>query len=302
MKAMGIYPGLPGEFVQLGVECAGVVSAIGEGVEGFQVGDPVVAIAPYPASCFSKWVTIPAMLVLPKPARLSFAEAATIPMVFLTAHYALNHLARIRQGERVLIHAATGGVGLAAVQIARQAGAEIFATAGSPEKRAFLESLGVQHVMDSRSLAFADEVMRRTDAQGIDVVLNSLAGEAIAKGLAILRPYGRFLEIGKRDIYQNSQLGLSPFQNSLAFFSIDLDRMMRERTTLLATLFREVMEAAATGVFQPLPSQLFAISDAESAFREMAQARHIGKIVLSLEGMPASIRPADSSTLTRRME
>ena len=145
-------------------------------------------------------------------------------------------------GERVLIHSATGGVGLAAIQLARQAGAEIFATAGTPEKRAYLQKLGIEHIMDSRSLAFADEVLERTGGQGVDLILNSLAGEAIARGLAILGEGGRFLEIGKRDIYQNTRLGLRPFRKNQAFFAIDLDRLMRERPALVGSLLQQLVQ------------------------------------------------------------
>ncbi|MBI3779503.1 MAG: zinc-binding dehydrogenase, partial [candidate division NC10 bacterium] len=194
MKALGIYPELPGGPVPLGIECAGKISAVGPDVEAYNVGDEVIAIAPF---SFGAYVMTVAPLVVPKPPQYRFEEAATLPIAFLTAHYALNHLGRLSGGDRVLIHSATGGVGLAAIQLARQVGAEIFATAGTPEKRDFLRSLGIQHVMDSRSLAFADEVMERTGGQGVDVVLNSLSGEAIRKGLGILRDYGRFLEIGK---------------------------------------------------------------------------------------------------------
>jgi myxalamid-type polyketide synthase MxaB len=146
-----------------------------------------------------------------------------------------------RPGERVLIHAAAGGVGLAAVQIAQAVGAEIFATAGSPEKRDYLRSLGVRHVMDSRTLAFADEIRRLTGGEGVDVVLNSLTGEAIARSLSVLRLCGRFLEIGKRDIEQNNKVGLRPFQNHLAYFAIDLDRLWAVRPEAVAGLFREVL-------------------------------------------------------------
>ncbi len=126
-----------------------------------------------------------------KPPQLSFEEAATLPIAFLTASYALDHLAHLSAGERVLIHSATGGVGLAAVQLARRVGAEIFATAGTPEKREYLKGLGIEHVMDSRSLAFADEVLERTGGRGVDVVLNSLAGEALVRSVEMpgrLRP------------------------------------------------------------------------------------------------------------------
>src|SRR5262249_24326691 len=190
MKAMGVYRSEPGEPLWLGDECAGRIVAVGEGVADLRIGDEVVAIAP---ACFGALASTRAAFVVPKPAHLGFEEAATIPVAFLTAYYGLHHLARLAEGERVLIHAATGGGGLAAIQLARRAGAEIFATAGSPEKREFLLSLGIPHVMDSRSLAFADEVMERTGGEGVDVVLNSLAGEAIPRGLSILRANGRFL-------------------------------------------------------------------------------------------------------------
>src|SRR5262249_19829521 len=151
-------------------------------------------------------------LVFPKPPQLSDAEAATIPIAFATAYYALHEVGRLQPGERVLIHSAATGTGLAAVPLAQRAGAQVFATAGSPEKRAFLHSLGIQHVFDSRSLAFADEVLSVTGGQGVDLVLNSLTGAAIERGLALLAPYGRFLEIGKKDIYHNTLLGLMPFK------------------------------------------------------------------------------------------
>ena len=160
-----------------------------------------------------------------KPAHLTFEEAATMPIVFLTAYYALHELGRLRAGERVLIHSATGGVGLAALQLAQQAcaegrsiGVEVFATAGNPEKRAFLRDLGVKLVMDSRSLAFADEVMAYTDGQGVDLVLNTLPGETIASSISILRAGGRFIDIS--NIYSDSKVGLRAFQKRLIFLRL----------------------------------------------------------------------------------
>ena len=170
LNALGMYPGDAGP---LGWECAGTVAAVGEGVDDLKIGDAVVAIAP---GAFSNFVTTHAALAVPKPDNLTFAEAATIPSAFLTAFYTLVHLAHLSAGEKVLIHSAAGGVGLAAVQVAQRAGAEIFATAGSPEKREFLKRLGVQHVFDSRSLEFAERISELTNRKGIDVVLNSLSG------------------------------------------------------------------------------------------------------------------------------
>jgi NADPH:quinone reductase-like Zn-dependent oxidoreductase/acyl carrier protein len=277
LNAMGIYPGDP---IPLGAECAGKIARLGKGVEGFQVGDEVLAIAP---SSFSRFATTYADLVVPKPGSLSFKEAATIPVTFLTAHYALNYLARMSKGERVLIHAAAGGVGLSAVQLAQQAGSEIFATAGSPEKRAFLQYIGVRHVMDSRSLAFAEEVMHRTGGKGVDIVLNSLPGEYIPKSLSLLAPHGRFLEIGKMDIYLNRSLDLYPFSNSLSYFSIDMDRLCRERPALVHSLFLELMEYFKDATLKPLPHYVFSMADAVGAFRYLMQRKNIGKVVVSLE-------------------
>jgi len=157
---------------------------------------------------------------------MSFEDAAGIPMAFLTAYYALHTLARMKAGDRVLIHAAAGGVGLAAVRLAQAAGAEIYASAGNPEKREFLRTLGVRHVMDSRSLEFADEVSTQTGGHGVDIVLNSLAGEFIPKSLSLLSEGGRFLEIGKRDIWTASQA--QQFRGAISYHAVALDRMMLE--------------------------------------------------------------------------
>ena len=164
----------------------------------------------------------------------------------------------------------------------RRAGAKVFATAGSPEKREFLKSLGVQHVFDSRSLAFAEEVLQITDRRGVDLVLNSLPGEAIAKSLSILGAYGRFLEIGKIDIYQNRSLGLYPFQNNLSYFAIDLDRLLRERPEVVRSMFVELAEEFVAGHYRPLERTTFGVPEVVSAFRYLAQRKNIGKVVVSL--------------------
>ncbi|HEV2131484.1 MAG TPA: SDR family NAD(P)-dependent oxidoreductase, partial [Longimicrobiaceae bacterium] len=280
MSALGTYPGYPDGMGPLGIECAGDVSAVGDEVTGFREGDEVVAFAPH---SLASHVRVDARLAARKPAALSFQEAATLPVALLTAHYSLEHLGRLSAGERVLIHSATGGVGLAAVQLARQIGAEIFATAGSEEKREYLRSLGIRHVFDSRSLAFAQEVLERTGGEGVDVVLNSLSGEAINRGLSVLRPYGRFLEIGKRDIHENSRIGLIPFRNQLSYFVIDLEHGARERPALLGGMLRDLMARVEAGQLTPLPRRVFGVSEVVDAFRHMAQARHIGKVVVAIE-------------------
>lgn len=297
MKALGLYPGMQPGPVPLGAECSGRVTAVGAGVQDFQLGDEVMAVAPF---AFASHVTTRADLVARKPARLTFEEAAAVPIVFLTAAYALEHLARIEAGERVLIHSASGGLGLAAVQLARKAGAEILATAGTQEKRAFLNDMGIVHAFDSRSLAFADEVLAVTGGRGVNIVLNSLAGEALVRSVEVLDDYGRFLEVGKRDIYQNARLGLKPFRNNLSFFAIDLDRVMRDRPAFLGKMLRDLARQFDDGTLSPLPQQVFPVGDAVNAFRCMQHARHVGKIVVSMRETPAAVVPAEDEPLTLR--
>ena len=176
LGAMGLYPGDPGP---LGSECAGTIAAVGAGVTGLQVGDEVLAIAP---GCLASYVTAPAHFVVRRPAGLTLEQAASVAIAYVTAHYALHRVAHLRAGEKVLIHAAAGGVGLAAVDLARRIGAEVVATAGNDEKREYLRSLGIRTVLDSRSTDFAATL------SGIDVVLNSLGPEYVKPGLSVLGP------------------------------------------------------------------------------------------------------------------
>ena len=280
-----------------GFECSGVVVEVGTSVTRFRPGDEVCGIA---TGTMASHVRIPEQFTFRRPAALGLDDAAGLLLPFTTAQFGLQHAARLLPGERVLIHSAAGGVGLAAIQISRNAGAEIFATAGTPEKRAFLEAMGIPHVMDSRSTEFADEVLDVTSGEGVDVVLNSLAGAAIAKGLSILRPFGRFVEIGKRDFVQNSQLGLAPFERNLSFFAVDLDRMRKERPQACAALAQEVIAQFDAGRLQPLPRSDFELSDAASAFRTMAQGKHIGKIVLSARQQRYAARPTLAQNLFSR--
>src|SRR5262249_62145850 len=176
------------------------------------------------------------------------------------AFYSLHTLARMDRGERVLIHAGTGGVGLAAVQLALQAGAVVFATAGSPEKRELLTALGVPHVMDSRSLAFADEIRKLTNGEGVDIVLNSLSGEAIDKSLSLLRPYGRFVEIGKTDIFKNRKIGMRALRKNISVFVADLLSALGTRRGGARSMLQGVMGRGDSGSLRPLPHRLFSVA------------------------------------------
>jgi acyl transferase domain-containing protein len=286
LLALGVMPanapgvgGGDGPVIAPGGDCAGRVVAVGPGVTDLVAGQPVVVLASRGA--FGSHITIPATLVLPVPASLSMAEAAALPVAYLTAWYGLERVARLGRGERVLIHSAAGGVGLAAVQWAQHVGAEIYATAGTPEKRAYLASLGVPYVSDSRSNQFVADVRAWTGGEGVDVVLNSLAGDAIANSFDLLRPYGRFIEIGKRDYYENQPLGLRPFLRNLSFSLVDLLAMMAERPAWVRELFAELLGLVEAGVFTPPPIALTPISRVAEAFRAMARGLHMGKLVIT---------------------
>ncbi len=269
----------------LGMECAGDVLAVGSGVTGFAPGDRVLAFTP---AGFADRVVTDAAACARLPESMDYAAAATLPTTFFTVHYAFQHLARLQPGERVLIHGAAGGVGIAAIQCAALMGAEIYVTAGSERKRDFLRLLGLTNIYDSRSLSFVDDVLDATGGQGVDVVLNTLAGEAVNKGLALLKPFGRFLELGKRDFYNDSLVGVRPLRNNVSYFGIDADQILKERPALGAELFRELMANFEKGALAPLPYTFFPAEAIVDAFRTMQQSRHIGKIVV---GPPPAPRP-----------
>jgi len=263
--------------IPFGGECAGQIVAVGAGVTAFQVGDRVIAAQAI--GSLGQFVTVSAAFVMHQPGHLTPAEAATIPTTFLTAYYGLHHLARLKRGDRVLIHAAAGGVGQAAVQWAQSIGAEVYATA-SPSKWEFLRSLGIQHVMNSRTLEFADAVMQLTNGQGVDVILNSLNREFIAKNLEILARNGRFVEIGKLGIWDESQV--QQVRSDVAYFPFDLLTVSQTHPDLITTMLKELSPQFHQETLKPLPYTVFPITAAPHAFRYMAQAKHIGKVVLTL--------------------
>ncbi|HYB36738.1 MAG TPA: SDR family NAD(P)-dependent oxidoreductase [Mycobacterium sp.] len=291
MRALGIYPGQGDGPVRVGFECAGTVTAVGDDVDELQIGDDVVALA---SDGVGSFVTTPACLVVAKPAHLTFDAASSIPIAFLTAWYGLHEQARLRPGERVLIHSAAGGVGLAAVQLARQLGATVYATAGTPEKREHLRALGVEHVWDSRSLAFADWVLTATRGEGVDVVLNSLPGEAITKSLAAMGPYGRFVEIGKRDIYQHGRLRLWQLRRNASYIVVDLAQLVVDRPAYVGELLRQIVAHVERRALQPLPVRAFPVAETAAAVRCLAGGKQIGKVVVSVHGqVPSVVEPAE---------
>ncbi|EKV29839.1 Malonyl CoA-acyl carrier protein transacylase [Caenispirillum salinarum AK4] len=275
LSALGLYPGAPEGFRALGIECAGHVTRVGPGVEAFEPGDAVMGIVDH---CLSSHALADARLVVPAPAGLTMAEAAALPVAYATAAIGLQDMAGLEAGETVLIHAASGGVGRAAIALAQAAGATIIATAGTPEKRAALAALeGVAHVFDSRSTTFREGVMQATGGRGVDVVLNCLAGPLLEASLDCLAPFGRFVEIGKRDLWGAGSVPMAALRHGTAFHVLDLDRMSREKPARVG----RVLARIANGTLPPLPVTEVPFADASKAFAEMAAARHTGKLVLT---------------------
>ncbi len=299
MKVLDLYPGLKDDRPLLGAECAGTILRVGADVSDWKVGDEVMAVAP---GSLGNRVICSASLVARKPGGMSFDEAAAIPIAFLTADYALENCGAIRTGDRVLIHAASGGVGQAAIQIAGSKGATVFATCGNDEKRRFVAAQGVSHVMNSRDLSFVGETLDATNGEGVDLVLNSLPGEALEKGLTVLKPGGRFLEIGKRDIYADSPLGLYPMRNNLAFFAIDLDQLFKLQPKAMGERLRRLVPRFESGELKPLPTRVFQADETQAAFRWMQQSKHIGKIVVDYRKPPSRIRNGDYSPIEFRSD
>lgn len=275
----------------LGMECAGVVTRAGPGAS-FMQGDRVIAFSP---NAFATHVTINSRAATAAPSALELKAAATIPVIFVTAEYALTELARIRSGEWCLIHGGAGGVGLAAIQVAKRAGAKIIATAGSEKKRALLRLLDVDHVCDSRSLEFVDEVDRITGGRGVDVILNSLAGKAMEQGLSCLAPFGRFVELGKRDFVANTSIGLRAMRNNISYFGVDADQLLQHRPDLSDRIMKNIAEGFEAGEYSVPPVRTFSSDHVVDAFRLMENSGHIGKVVVTppTTGEKTASAPAD---------
>ncbi|MGD1930337.1 MAG: SDR family NAD(P)-dependent oxidoreductase [Leptolyngbyaceae cyanobacterium] len=267
LMALGQYPGEP----VLGCECVGEVVAVGDAVQDLAVGQRVMGIA---VGSFGQFVTVNRAMVMPVPENLSLTAAATIPVAFLTAHYSLVECAQIKAGDCVLIHAAAGGVGQAAIQIAQTVGAEIIATA-SPSKWEALQSLGITHIFNSRSLDFADEITALTQGSGVDIVLNSLAGEFRDRSLQVLHPDGRFIELGLGDL---------SIPTDKAYFPVNLVALCQEQPNLIQSMLHTLHQQFESGILHPLPYATFPLTEAPQAFRTMQQGKHIGKIVLQVKG------------------
>jgi polyketide synthase 5 len=278
--AMGLSPAADDDSPALGMDFTGVVTAVGPDVVDHRVGDRVGGFSEN--GCWGTFVTCDARLAVTLPPGLTDHQAAAVTTTTTTAWYGLHDQARIEAGDRVLIHSATGGVGQAAIAIARAAGAEIFATAGSEDRRQLLRDMGIDHVYDSRSTDFADQIRGDTAGYGVDIVLNSLTGAAQRAGFELLATGGRFVEIGKHDVYGNTRLGMFPFRRNLTFHYVEVALMAASHPHRVGALLRTVYQLVVQGDLPAAAHTEYPLTDAATAIRAMGAAAHTGKLVLDI--------------------
>jgi len=301
MLAVGMLPGEAAEVgaagARLGMECAGTVTRVGPDVTGFRPGQRVLALG---SGTLSRWVTVDAAMAVALKDEIPCAAAAGMPAVTLTVRYALDEVARLQSGEWILIHGGAGGVGLAAIQHAFERGARIIATAGTPTRRALLEDLGVDHAFDSRSGLFEPDVLEVTGGRGVDVVLNTLSGELLERSLGLLAPFGRFVELGKRDVFADRVVGLHALRSNGTLSVADSDSLMTLRPDLAHRILTGIGDDLENDRLRPLPYRVFEASRAADALETIRRGGHIGKLVVELTD-PAPIENQPGEDLVERV-
>ena len=280
-------------------ECSGIVTAVGSQCRSrFRVGDRVCA---WYATAYANHARARASNTSRIPNSMSFITAASMPVIFLTAYYGLVEIAHLQKGQTVLIHSAAGGVGQAAIQIAQHLGAKIFATVGSLSKRQELVdkfAIPECQIFSNRSRAFKKELLRMTEGEGVDVILNSLSGEALLDSWDCIAKFGTFIEIGKSDIYRNSQLGMKPFERNVTFASLDLVALADHRPDAIRAVFEKIISMFGSGILTAVqPVTTMDIADIQDAFRLIQSRKHTGKVVLTVgeetmvKALPPLIEP-----------
>jgi NADPH:quinone reductase-like Zn-dependent oxidoreductase len=288
MIAMGMYPQTPETPSVMGSDFAGVVSKVGANVSKVKIGERVMAISLGsfkkdatidPNSHFCNYMNVQEQQVFRMPENLSFIEAASIPTVFSTAYYALFNIARLQEKETILIHSATGGLGLASIALAKIKRCRIFATAGNEQKRELLHSMGIDLVMNSRTSNFAKEILDFTHGEGVDVVMNTLSGNSMLAGISTLNYFGRFLQIDKKDIAANNSIPLANFNKGLSYSAIDLGLLLRKHH-LVDDIFKDISRLFEEGRLQLPQIKVFSAKETHQALNLMSRSAHIGKLVI----------------------
>ncbi|KUI71344.1 Lovastatin diketide synthase LovF [Cytospora mali] len=281
----------------MGLECSGIITRLGSEAEshGYKVGDRVFCLlrGPFGSRAQVEWTSVMQM-----PAGVSFEEAASLPVIFCTAYMGLIDLGRLERGQTVLIHAAAGGVGQAAIMVAKHLGAEIFATVGTPDKRQLVkDKYGIpdDHIFSSRDASFATGIIAATGGRGVDVVLNSLAGPLLQESFNVLAPFGHFVEIGKRDLEINSHLEMRPFARQVTFSAFYLLTLMQHKPHAVHRALAEIARHLEAKIIAPVhPVTAYPMGEVAKAFRLLQTGKHMGKVVLSAgpEEMVPTIRGA----------
>ncbi|KAI1505135.1 iterative type I polyketide synthase [Biscogniauxia marginata] len=269
----------------IGCEAAGVITRIGSNVKDYKVGDRVVYLTGHEeVGTFQTFGRVDQNAIVPIPDNLDYETAAGLPCVYATVIYGLVDAGRLEKGEKILIHAAAGGVGQAAIQFAQYKGAEVFATVSSPAKRELLMTeygIPEDHIFSSRDLTFVQGVLRMTGGKGVDVVLNSLSGEALRSSWDLLAPFGRFIEIGKKDAQANGKVSLTPYLRNVTMASVELPTMMRHRPALIRRLTADAVELWKGGhIHAAKPTKIMTFSQIEEALRILQSGKGMGKIVM----------------------
>ncbi|KAF3763946.1 hypothetical protein M406DRAFT_85351 [Cryphonectria parasitica EP155] len=281
--AMGIVDGVINEGYGLGLEAAGIVEEVGPDVQNLKAGDRCIAI---PSGAMSTHLTTTEHLCVKIPDELSFEEAATMATVYCTAIYSLVDRARVEAGQTVLIHSAAGGVGIAAIQICRWLGAEIYCTVGSEDKVRWLtETFNIprERIFHSRDLTFRRDILKATQGRGVDAVLNSLSGELLHASWDCVAEYGTMLEIGKRDLIGKGALALEHFEQNRSYVGIDLGRLCAQRPLTMQRLLRQIVDLYKSGDIKPIsPMTCFEATRVEEAMRFMQKGSHLGKVVINM--------------------
>lgn len=290
----GLYPVMPPYPFTPGFEASGVVTAAGKAVTSFRNGDAVATVLGNGMGGQASVITCPAAHAFPKPANLSFEEAAAIPVVAMTMINAFGK-ARLKKGERILIQTAAGGTGLIAVQLAQHYGGEIYATAGSRHKLDYLRRLGVHHTINYEETDFESEVMRFTGGRGVDVVINTLPGEALQKGLNCLSPGGRYIEIAMTALKSARSVDLSVLSSNQTFYSINLGKLAAEDPETVKDGQREMIRMIEQGIIRPTICEVFDFNRIGDAYRCLENRKNIGKIVVSIPAEPV-LRAAETET------
>lgn len=275
----GLYPSMPEYPFTPGFEVSGEIESVGDEVTRFEPGDCVVALTGSSFGGHAEVINVDERLAVLKPNDVPFEDAAAYPVVFLTAQMAAER-ARIRAGESVLIQTAAGGTGLMLVQLAQEAGARIFATAGHAEKLEYLKNLGVEETINYRQQDFAAEILRRTNGRGVDVVFNTLAGDAIQKGLDLLAPSGRYVEIALTGLKAAGTLDFSRLTRNQAFGSVNLFEALRANLDEAPALLEGMLQRLREGRIRPKLSRVFEFAELKDAYRALENGSNIGKIVV----------------------